>query len=239
MDNTGYVTLTRQSGLLREMQVVANNIANSATTGYRQEGVIFSEYVKSVEGGSSLSMGQGNVRNTSFEQGTLTQTGGTFDFAIEGDGFFLIETPMGQRLTRAGSFSPNGAGDLVTHDGFPVLDAGGAPLFVPPGAESIAVSADGTLSADGNIIGQLGLVAPNAPRDLVREDGVMFRADAGHVPAPQARVLQGFVESANVEPITQLARMIEIQRAYELGQSFLDAEDERVRKSIESLTKST
>ena len=79
MDSTGYITLTRQSGLMREMQVVANNISNAATTGFRQEGVVFSEYIRGTEGGASLSMGRGNGRNSSFEQGNLTQTGGTFD----------------------------------------------------------------------------------------------------------------------------------------------------------------
>lgn len=238
MDNTGYTIITRQSGLSREMQVIANNIANSATTGFRQEGVIFSEYVQGVENGPSLSMGQGNVRETSFLQGSLTPSGGTFDFAIEGDGYFLIETPLGERLTRSGAFSPNAAGDLVTYDGFRVLDAGGAPVFVPPGARSISISNDGTLSADGTLIGQLGIVSPNAPNDMVREDGVMFRADAGFEPAVDARVLQGFVEGSNVQPLTQLARMIEVQRAYEMGQNFLESEDERVRQAIESLTKS-
>ena len=104
MESTGYTTLTRQLGLQREMQVVANNIANSSTTGFRAEGVIFSEYVKALEGAPSLSMGQGNVNRTSFEQGGLTQTNGTFDFAIEGDGYFVVQTPMGERLTRVFSF---------------------------------------------------------------------------------------------------------------------------------------
>ncbi|MGD1882429.1 MAG: flagellar hook-basal body complex protein [Paracoccaceae bacterium] len=239
MDNASYITLTRQSGLLKEMQVVANNIANAATTGYRQEGVIFSEYVKRVDEGSSLSMGQGNVRETSFTQGALAQTGGSFDFAIEGDGFFLIETPAGERLTRAGAFSPNAEGDLVTMDGLRVLDPGGAPVFVPPGAGSISVSGDGTLSADGVLIGQLGVVTPTAPLDMVREDGVMFRADAGYEPSETARVLQGFVENSNVEAISQLARMIEVQRAYEMGQSFMDSEHERVRRAMEALTKTS
>ena len=150
MDNAGYTTLTRQSGLRREMRIGANNIANTATSGYRQEGMVFSEYVMSIDGASSLSMGQGNVRNTSFDQGALTQTGGTFDFAIEGDGFFLIETPAGERLTRSGAFSPNADGDLVTMDGFRVLDAGGAPVFIPPGAADLAVSADGIKLAASN-----------------------------------------------------------------------------------------
>ncbi|GFE49557.1 flagellar basal-body rod protein FlgF [Roseobacter cerasinus] len=236
MENPGYTTLTRQSGLMREMRVIANNIANTATTGYRQEGLVFSEYVMAIDGASSLSMGQGNVRDTSFDQGTLTQTGGTFDFAIEGDGFFLIETPAGERLTRSGAFSPSGEGDLVTMDGYRVLDAGGAPVFVPPGVGDIAVSADGTMSAEGNPIGQIGVVQPINPREMIREDGVMFRADDGYEPAEGARILQRFVENSNVNPILQISRMIEVQRAYELGASFLDAEDERIRQAMRSLS---
>lgn len=236
MENAGYTTLTRQSGLLREMRIVANNIANTATSGYRQEGLVFSEYVKAIDGASSLSMGQGNVRHTSFDQGALTQTGGTFDFAIEGDGFFLVQTPAGERLTRAGAFAPNGEGDLVTVDGYRVLDAGGAPVFIPPGAVDFAVSADGTISTEGNPIGQIGLYMPLNPQGMVREDGVMFRADDGFEPAEQARVLQRFVENSNVDPILQLTRMIEIQRAYELGASFLEAEDQRLQKALRSLS---
>lgn len=236
MENSGYTTVTRQSGLMREMRVVANNIANAATSGFRQEGVIFSEYVKSVDNASSLSMGQADARHTSFSQGALTQTGGQFDFAVEGDGFFLVETPLGQRLTRAGSFSPNAEGDLVTPDGNRVLDPGGAPVFIPPGASDISVSADGTISSEGNPVGQMGLVQPLDPQQLVREDGVMFRADSGFEPAESGRILQRFIENSNVNPILQLTRMIEVQRAYELGASFLDAEDERVRQALRAMS---
>ena len=235
MDSQGYITLTRQTALMREMQIVANNIANSATTGFRQEGMVFSEYVESLRNAASVSIGQGNVGKTSFDQGSLAQTNGTYDFAIEGDAYFLIQAPGGERLTRAGTFSPSANGDLVTTDGYPVLDAGGAPVFVPPDAKSISVSSDGTLSADGQLLGQLGIVVPNEPKDMVREDGVMFETKSGYVPSENARVLQGFVENSNVEPILQMARMIEIQRSYELGQSFLDAEDERVRRAMDTL----
>lgn len=234
MENAGYTTLSRQSGLAREMQIVANNIANAATTGFRAEALIFSEYVKSVDHGASLSMGQGNVRSTSFEQGVLTQTGSPFDLAIEGDGYFLIETPRGERLTRAGAFLANAEGDLVTYDGFRVLDAGGAPVFIPPNVD-LAIAADGTLSAEGNPIAQVGLVRPIDPATMIREDGVMFAAEGGFEPAETAKVLQGFVENSNVNAVWQLARMIEVQRAYELGQSFLEAEDERVRAALKSL----
>ena len=237
MDSASFSALSRQVGLWRELSIVANNIANSATTGYRQEGLIFSEYVKASPDGRSLSMGNGNTRNTSFVQGALTQTGGAFDFAIEGDGYFLVETPAGERLTRAGSFSTNAEGDLVTPDGFRVLDAGGAPVFVPPDAGRIAVAEDGTISADGRLLGQIGLVQPLEPASMTREDGVMFVAEAGFEPALNARMLQGFTENSNVDPITALARMIEVQRAYELGQSFLDSENQRVRDALKSFTR--
>ena len=236
MENAGYTTITRQSGLMREMRVVANNIANAATSGFRQEGVIFSEYVKSVDNSSSVSMGQADARKTSFTQGALTQTGGQFDFAIEGDGFFLVQTPQGERLTRAGTFTPNANGDLVTPDGFQVLDPGGAPVFIPPGASDISVSSDGTISSEGNPVGQMGVVQPLNPQQLVREDGVMFRADDGYEPAEQGRILQRFIENSNVNPVLQLTRMIEVQRAYELGASFLEAEDERVRQAMRALS---
>ena len=237
MENTSYTTLTRQAGLMREMQVVANNIANAATTGFRQEGLIFSEYVQRVPGGPSVSMATGNVRQTSLVQGGLTQTGNPFDFAIEGDGFFLIETPQGERLSRNGSFSASAEGDLVTNDGFRVLDAGGEPMFVPPKAGKISAAADGTLSADGIPLGQIGVVRPTDPLRLTREDGVMFEAEAGFEPVENPRVVQGFVEGSNVDPIGQIARMIQVQRAYEMGQSFLDAENERLRNAIQTLVK--
>src|SRR6056297_73329 len=237
MENTGYTTLTRQAGLLREMQVVANNIANTATTGYRQEGLIFAEHVTRTDGGPSLSMAMANVRNTSMLQGALTSTGGTLDFAIEGPGFFLIETPQGKRLTRAGNFTLSAAGEMVTNDGFRVLDAGGAPVFVPPNAANVAISRDGTLSAEGRPLGQLGLVQPIEAHDLIREDGVMFRTQGGTEPVLDTRIVQGFLESANVDPIGQVARMVEIQRAYEMGQSFLDAENERIRTALKAFTR--
>ena len=235
MDSTAYTTLSRQSGLMREMQIVANNIANASTTGFRQEGMIFSEFVRRAPGEPSISMAGSQVEHTSLAQGGLRRTDGPFDVAIEGDGFFQIETPDGVRLTRAGAFSPNAAGDLVTMEGHRVLDAGGAPVFVPGTYAKILIASDGTISADGAPIGQVGVVQPVDPLRLVREDGVLFRADDGVEPAEGARVLQFFLESSNVNSVLQLARMIEVQRAYELGQKFLDAEDRRVRDAIDTL----
>lgn len=236
MDNATYVTLTRQSGLLQEMQVLANNIANANTTGYRAESLMFSEHVMALDRGvPALSMASARVRDTAMTQGSLAQTGGAFDLAIEGAGFFLVDTPQGPRLTRAGAFAPNAAGDLVTPDGHRLLDAGGAPVFVPAGAGAVGIGADGTISVAGDPIGQIGLVIPVDPARMTRQSGTLFAAQDGFVALAEGRILQGFVENANVNPIQQVSRMIAVQRAYELGQSFLDKEHDRMRRVIDAV----
>ena len=236
MDNAGYVALTRQSGLLKEMQSVANNIANIPTTGYRREGVVFSEHVRATGSHTpSLSFADAHGRLTDLQQGMVAETGGTFDFAIEGPGYFLISTPDGERLTRAGAFTPNQTGDLVTSDGHPVLDSGGAPIFIPPDAAEVSLAPDGTLSADGRPLAQIGIVLPNDPRDMIRENGVRFQAETGFVPAESAVLMQGFLEQSNVDPVSEMTRLIEIQRNYELSQKFLEREDDRIRSVVRVL----
>lgn len=237
MDNIGYTSLTRQSGLMREMQSVANNIANASTTGFRREGVVFSEYIHALTPGDpSLSMATANTRALDLQQGALTRTGGTFDFAIEGDGFFLLDGPDGQFLTRAGAFTPSAEGELSTPDGYRLLDGGGAPVFVPPDAQAVSVAADGTLSIDGRAVAQIGLYAPADQNDLLHRDGVRFDAPGGTEPVLEgAAILQGYVEGSNVDPITEVARMIEVQRSYELGQKFLEKEDERIRAVLKTV----
>jgi flagellar basal-body rod protein FlgF len=234
MDAAGYATLNRQSGLMREMAVVANNIANISTTGFRREGVVFSEYIAAMDSDPSLSTAHASGRMVDLTQATVTQTGGTFDFAIQGDGFFLIETPGGERLTRSGAFTPNAEGELVTPDGYRLLDAGGAPVFVPPDAKTVGLSQDGTLSVEGQPVAEIGLWQPADLLALRHQAGTLF--DGGELePVEDATVLQGMLEDSNVQPVSEIARMIEVQRAYELGQKFLDAEDDRVRGVIQAL----
>lgn len=237
MDNTLYTTLNRQSGLLAEMQAVANNIANISTTGYRKERVIFAEHVHAFgQNEPSLSMADATGRSTNLAQGPLSQTGGTYDFAIEGDGFFMIQAPEGQVLTRAGMFTPNDENILITNDGYPLLDLGGAPIAVPQGAEKIDLAVDGTLSADGVPFAQVGIFMPEDTNDLTRAGGTSFLVVDGIVdPVERPVVMQGFLENSNVNPITEIARMIQVQRAYEMGQNFLNAEDERQRTAIQTL----
>lgn len=230
-----YPTLGRQAGLLREMDVIAQNIANANTTGYRAEGLIFSEHVvRTGPEAPSISFASATGRQTAFEQGGLEQTGGTFDLAIEGEGYFLVEVAGEPRLTRAGAFVAGGDGSLLTPEGHPVLDEGGAPIVLPQAAGPIGIAGDGTVSADGQPIARLGVVVPENAGDMRRMAGTTFHAEA-YRPVAEPSVRQGFLEASNVDPVTQIARMVAVQNAYKMGQGFMDREDERMRSMLRLL----
>ncbi|KGJ03265.1 flagellar hook-basal body complex protein [Paracoccus versutus] len=238
MDNAIYAALTRQSGLMREMRTVANNIANANTAGFRREGVVFSEYMVPLDGrGETLAMANGRGRMVDLAPGGMTQTNGQFDLAIDGEGFLMVQTPQGNRLTRAGAFMTNAEGELVNPDGYPLLDDGEAPIVIPAGVGSVGIGIDGTISADGNPIGRIGVFASPDPARLRHTAGTLFDPGGAVEPLDQAVLRQGFLEESNVDPVLEVARMIEVQRAYQLGQSFLDQEDQRIRQTISSLTR--
>lgn len=238
MDTAGYVALTRQSGLVREMRIVANNVANMSTTGFKAEGVVFSEYLRSTGPGTpSVSMATANARRIVQEQGNLNRTGGIFDLAIDGKGYFLVQGETGDELTRAGHFTPDYAGRLVTDDGFPVLDIGGSPISVPLGGDPIAIAQDGTVSQQGRAIAQIGVVQPLDPIGMQRAGNTRFRTDSGWEPVDAPSIRQGFLEGSNVNGIAEVSRLIEVQRAYELGKTFMDKENDRIRSVIDTLGK--
>jgi len=236
MDNAGYVSLTRQTGLLSELGTLAQNVANASTVGYRREAVVFSEYVKET-GGESLSMARAGAHYVDQQQGALERTGGTFDLAVEGDGFFRVETDNGERLTRAGNFSLNDIGELVTPEGQRVLGDGGGAIAIPEGMGPVAISTDGTISADGEILGRVGIATADA-RDLIREGDNLFRARNGAEPAEDYKVAQGFLEQSNVNTVSEISRLIEVQRAYELGQGLMEREHNRMTSMIQTIGRS-
>lgn len=237
MDNAGYVSLTRQTGLLSELRTLAQNVANASTVGYRREAVVFSEYLEET-GGESLSMARAGARYIDQTQGALKRTGGAFDVAVEGDGFFRIETERGERLSRAGNFSLSDTGELVTPEGRRVLDDGGGAITIPEGSGPVAISTDGTISANGEILGRLGVSTADS-KDLIREGDNLLRVNGAARPAEDFKVAQGFLEQSNVNTVSEIARLIEVQRAYELGQGLMEREHNRMTSMIQTLGRST
>ena len=238
MDNAIYASLTRQSGLMNEMRVIANNIANANTNGFRREGVVFSEYLSATGNGrEGLSMANARGRLLDLEQAGMSQTNGTYDLAIDGPGYFAVQTADGVKVTRAGAFIASSEGELMTPDGNRLLDEGQAPVQVPQGAGQIAIGADGTISADGEQIGRVGLFAAPDKEKMQRSGGTLFATGGQLEPAEDARIQQGFLEDSNVDPVFEISRMIELQRAYEMGQTLLDREDKRIRDAIAALTR--
>ncbi|MDB2438724.1 flagellar hook-basal body complex protein [Hellea sp.] len=245
MDNPSYIGLSRQSGLLKELSVIANNMANADTTGYKREGAIFTEFVKaagaSQPSGSlreSMSMGRLGAHVSHFESGELRRTGGSLDVAIDGEGFFLVETPQGERLSRAGHFMTDSEGTLINATGFAILDDAGGRIQIPQEVNLLAIGGDGTLSADGVELGRLGIVTA-IPQDLSREGDNLWSAANGYVPVEEPQVIQGFLEDSNVQPVAEIARMIEVQRAYDAGQKLLEIENDRIKSVITTVRQLT
>jgi flagellar basal-body rod protein FlgF len=238
MDNAIYTVLNRQSGLMREFSTVANNIANSGTTGFKAEKGVLSEFIAALEGGesqlgSSLSMGSLRAHATDLSQGGLTQTGSPLDIAINGDGFFQFETTNGVLLGRAGHLMLDLQGQLIDSQGSFILDEGQGRITVPLDASDIKISGEGTLSADGVEIGRIGVVGADS-LTLTRQGNNYWQGDQTGA-LEDVPIASGFLESSNVDPVLQMARMIEVQRHYDAGQSLLDLEDQRIRNVSQTI----
>jgi flagellar basal-body rod protein FlgF len=247
MENTLLVALSRQMALRRELDVVANNMANVNTRGFRREEMQFREYlmpIASADGfpGPDKVLSYVEDRSTfhDFEKGPLEQTGNPLDVSVEGDGFFTVQSPDGQgeRYTRNGAFQIDTEGRLVTGDGLPVLGQSG-PITVDPQDPSITIAADGSVSNKDGEIGKLKLATFAEPQALVKEGDSLFSAPAGvapqSVPAGSLRVMQGTVEGSNVKPVLEMSRMIEINRAYASLASLIERNDELRKSAVERL----
>lgn len=230
MSNVINAALSRQVSLERELASLANNIANASTAGYRRDTHIFSEYVNALRGEPSLSQTRIGGRAISADQGDLVATKAPFDLAIEGRGFFVIQTPEGQRLTRAGAFLRNDQGALANAQGDILAGEGGGAIAIPNSAGAIVIAGDGVVSADGEVLGKIRVVDAD-PTTLQREGDTRFRTDAPLADVAST-IRQGFIEQSNVDPVIELARLIEVQRSFELGQQLVNGESERVERAI-------
>ena len=240
MENAQLISLSRQIALQRQMDVVANNIANLNTTGFKGESILFEEFIMPVARDQSfaptdqeLSFTQDWATIHDMSGGAIVQTGNPLDIALEGEGFLTVETPAGERWTRAGALQVNAEGVLVNFDGHPVMGDGGEIRF-DTNETTISIDASGAISTNAGAKGRLRIVEFAEPQQLAREGDNLF---VGGTPAAAVatRVVQGAIEKSNVSGVTEMTEMIRVQRAYQSVAAMMERQDDIRRAAIEKL----
>jgi flagellar basal-body rod protein FlgF len=246
VQNAVLVGLSRQVALGREMDVVANNIANITTTGYKADGSLFEEFLSSAARTGSSSGHVSYVRDRGtwhdMNQGPIERTGSPLDVAIDGSAFLVVQTPRGERYTRNGSLQINATGQLVTSDGNPVLGSSG-PITLQPNDNQVSISRDGTISVrEGTSTtdsprGKLQLVGFENPQQLQKDGSSTFNVTGGAQPqeAKNSSIIQGAVEKSNVRGVVEMSRMIDISRSYAQVASLLQQQNDLNQSSIDKL----
>lgn len=233
MESPWLISISRQVALRRQMDAVANNVANMNTPGYKSETILFSEYLVRPQRNVPLSFveDKGMVRDLS--EGPLTKTGNPLDLALSGEGYFIVgEGDGGQRYTRSGRFQLDNNGQIVNQQGQPVLSAAGQPITIPEGTRDITITPDGSVSADTAVVGAIGIVRFDDPRAMKREADNLYSAEETPTPDENSRVMQGMLEESNVNPVLEMTHMINVHRAYEANQRVLQDEHDRIRRAV-------
>ena len=217
MQNGLYVALSAEVALERRLETIADNIANMNTVGFRATGVSFeSEVIRAGE--TAMTYVSPGANYLSRRVGALVKTDNSLDFAIQGDGWFGIQTPSGTAYTRDGRARLDESGTLRAVTGNPFIDAGGAPILVDPAGGSLVVSPDGMISQNGRHVGAIGLFAidPNANPKRTTNSGVVVDKPATPIlDFTHDGIVQGAVENSNVDPVREMTRLIEITRAFD------------------------
>ena len=232
-----YVALSSQIALEKRLNTIADNVANASTVGFRATGVKFEDVVSGLDDKalSFVTSGDTYISNTN---GPLRETGNPFDFAVKGNAWFGIETPGGTVMTRDGRFTLTENGELVTIEGYPVLDAGGAPIQLDPRNGPPRAGADGSLRQGDNLVGALGLYNFDPGPNFIRF------GNSGIVPAGEpeplvdrldAGVVQGFLEESNVNPMLEITKLIMVQRAFENGAAMIRNTESSYDEAIKTL----
>lgn len=241
MDNALYVGLSRQMTLQRQLDIVANNIANADTSGFKTEKPLFRTEPKSpartADGPKPIKFVIDAGLTRDFSQGALRTTNSAFDLAIDGAGFFQIQTPGGERYTRDGHFRLDETGRIVTQAGQAVLDAGGAEVIIDPKKGALEIARDGSMSQGIEQVGRLGVVNFDSLSDLEKSGDNQFRNTSNQQPqpAPGSLLRQGMLEGSNVNPVLQVTDMIQVTRAYESLARMMESTQELSRRTVERL----
>ena len=238
MENSVFVALSRQSTLKREMDVIANNLANMNTTGFKAEKMMFVEHLVKSRGGDrllpvKLSFARDVAQITDLTEGQIKTTGNPLDVAIKNEGYFVVETPNGERYTRNGRFEIDNQGQLVNQEGFPVLTQAGVPVVFAPEDTDISIARDGTISTINGELGQIRLVTFENAQNLNKEAGGLLNTDDQPNDAENPKMIQGALEGSNIQPILEISKMIKTHRAFDSVRSFIEREDQRQKKMIE------
>lgn len=241
MDNALYVGLSRQMTLRRELDIIANNIANADTSGFKVESLMLKTDPKApavTKGGPNpvkFVVDDGVARD--FTQGALRRTDAPYDIGIEGKGFFKVTTPDGERFTRDGRFQTDDRGRLVTQGGAPVADEGGGEITIDPEKGPVTISSDGVVSQGVERVGKVGVFTFDNLSALEKTGDNLLKNASNLQPtaSTEARVRQGMLEASNVLPVIQITRMIEVSRAYEQITRMMDSESELSRRSVERM----
>ncbi len=245
MQSASLVLLSNQQSLSQALDVIANNVANSSTTGFKREGISFSSLLEKVTGGDKLDfvVDRGTYRDTS--PGVISNTGNTFDLAIQGAGYFQIQTTQGTRYTRNGAFQVNPDGQLVNSSNQPVLDTGGQAITIPQEAENITISGDGYISAKVGTnsaltqLGKIGVVSFPDEQGMISEGRNLLNTTQTPTPVTKNVIVQGAIEESNVKPIAEISSLIMIQRSYEQANSLIAQEKARISDALGKLAKTT
>ncbi len=241
MENPTYIALSRLMAQQRTMDVIANNIANSNTPGFKAEHVLFSDWLlpqtgrPAAEGEHALAFTQDRATWRDQSPGSITHTGDPLDLALGTDGFFSVSTSSGVRLTRSGRFTLQSDGTVVDSDGDALLDNSGSPITLQGSATSVTVAGDGTVSASGQQVAKIGVVKPADPNRLFAEGNRLFRADTSTRGVEEPAITQGGVESSNVSPMIEMTRMMQLQRDFQFMSQFAQGEVDRQQNVIDKL----
>lgn len=229
MDNSIYITLSRQMALFNDLEISANNIANASTPGYNAQKLIFAEYLaKDNKRKDAYANDVSSYRDTT--KGSVRMTDNPFDLAMTGPGYFLVETPYGTRYTKSGNFQVDAVGTLMTTQGYPVLGNDNGRITIPDGVRRVVINGMGQITADGNDVGQIGIAEFKDEQRMERMGSSLYRTKEEPNPNEKSRILQGGLESSNVNPVAELVRVQEISRSVGNTAKFIETMYDLQRK---------